>query len=92
MNEVYDFFEIVKECKDKKTNPTLKFQRHSILNNQPERSKREDFDGLAEEFLSIPVDDRGGNWETENGYILGVEAFAKFLNQRCGALNIVETQ
>lgn len=59
---------------------------------QPERSKREDFDCLAKEFLNTLVDDRGGNWETENGYILGVENFAKFLNQRCGALNIVETQ
>ena len=59
---------------------------------QPERSKREDFEELSEEFLSISTSSHGGNWETESGYILGIEEFSKWLNQRCGALNIAEMQ
>lgn len=58
---------------------------------QPERSKREDFDKLAKEFLNQIVSDRGGNWETENGYILGIKEYSSWLNQRCGALNTMET-
>jgi hypothetical protein len=70
---------------------------HNILNDsifchcQPERSKREDFEKLTEEFLETFFSDRGGNWETENGYILGIEEYSLWLNQRCGALNSMET-
>lgn len=49
---------------------------------QPERSKREDFDynKLADEYT---------NHENHGNY--GVYDFAKWLNQRCGALNTMET-
>lgn len=59
--------------------------------NQPERSKREDFEQLSEEFFNNFVSNRGGNWEEENGYILGIKEFSKWLNQRCGTLNTMET-
>ena len=56
--------EIEEVYKDKNYIPPLIYR--------PERSKREDFEFLATQFLEQNISDRGGNWETENGYILGV--------------------
>jgi hypothetical protein len=56
--------------------------KETYFNNHSECSKREDFEKLAEEFLSLHISCRGGNWETESGYMLAIEEFSSWLNQR----------
>jgi hypothetical protein len=55
---------------------------------QPERSKREDFyQKLAKEYL-----DGLEYWEISPSERISIDSFACWLDKRCGALNIVETQ
>lgn len=41
------------------------------------------FDKLGQEFLSNYKSERGGNWETESGYILAIKEYSFWLDQRC---------
>ena len=61
--------------------------------NQPERSKREDFhfDKLAEDYMEFPLNKGYQNYSEEEWFNRGVIEFAKWLNERCGALNTMET-
>jgi hypothetical protein len=66
--------------------------------DQPERSKREDFDleYLEDEFLKEFWERKDAkvlipHGEAETYFLTGISLFRIWLNQRCGALNTTET-